>query len=127
MLKVNYLCCLSFFGASLLADGPPTKTAVDDRRDLCAETVAVESSSSPRTTLNAAVTETEPSPLPFHQGNYMEFAPRITVVGCGGAGGNAGVSRGSLWWWSYHRIGSWLMQYFVAFFGLYWILNVIAA
>ncbi|CAN0230939.1 unnamed protein product, partial [Ectocarpus fasciculatus] len=30
-----------------------------------------------------------PSPLPFHQGNYMEFAPRITVVGCGGAGGNA--------------------------------------
>ena len=30
------------------------------------------------------------SPLPFHQGNYMEFAPRITVVGCGGAGGNAG-------------------------------------
>eukprot|EP00752_Nemacystus_decipiens_P016326 g14601.t1 len=29
------------------------------------------------------------SPLPFHQGNYMEFAPRITVVGCGGAGGNA--------------------------------------
>ncbi|CAM9582921.1 unnamed protein product [Sphacelaria rigidula] len=33
----------------------------------------------------------EPPPLPFHQGNYMEFAPRITVVGCGGAGGNAGM------------------------------------
>ncbi|CAM9102736.1 unnamed protein product [Pylaiella littoralis] len=29
------------------------------------------------------------SQLPFQQGNYMEFAPRITVVGCGGAGGNA--------------------------------------
>ena len=36
--------------------------------------------------------EPEPSsPLPFRQGNYMEFAPRITVVGCGGAGGNAGA------------------------------------
>ncbi|CAM9636097.1 unnamed protein product [Scytosiphon promiscuus] len=32
------------------------------------------------------------SPLPFHQGNYMEFAPRITVIGCGGAGGNAGAN-----------------------------------
>ncbi|CAB1102007.1 unnamed protein product [Ectocarpus sp. CCAP 1310/34] len=41
----------------------------------------------------AGVSDSTPSssasPLPFHQGNYMEFAPRITVVGCGGAGGNA--------------------------------------
>ncbi|CAM9230486.1 unnamed protein product, partial [Ectocarpus sp. 4 AP-2014] len=41
----------------------------------------------------AGVSDSTPSssasPLPFHQVNYMEFAPRITVVGCGGAGGNA--------------------------------------
>lgn len=55
---------------------------------------------------SVADSEPEPSPLPFRQGNYMEFAPRITVVGCGGAGGNAGAVtvygdihvRWHIWW-----------------------------
>ena len=75
--------------ASLL----PWRTYAVDRFDAPrTETARMEASPSPRAALNvAAESDPAPSPLPFHQGNYMEFAPRITVVGCGGAGGNAGT------------------------------------
>ncbi|CAM9129702.1 unnamed protein product, partial [Hapterophycus canaliculatus] len=46
-------------------------------------------SSTPDSTTTATEPPAPGSALPFHQGNYMEFAPRITVIGCGGAGGNA--------------------------------------
>lgn len=48
--------------------------------------LSTHASAAPRAVAEAAA----PSPMPYLQPNYMEFAPRITVVGCGGAGGNAG-------------------------------------
>lgn len=75
---------------------PPTPpTATSPHIDLAASRrfppdLRHASSDSDSTPTAAPSPSSSSSPLPFHQGNYMEFAPRITVVGCGGAGGNAG-------------------------------------
>eukprot|EP00903_Cladosiphon_okamuranus_P005602 g5574.t1 len=76
-------------GGVAVAGGHEGKAGVDKEGKEAHEGVRHASNDSDSTPTPTPAPSPSSSPLPFHQGNYMEFAPRITVVGCGGAGGNA--------------------------------------